>query len=117
MTEALLRLQDTLWWVLVDVEQETILDKYYRPQVIKDIAAIQATLLTYPSLTVMQEDLQALIWLVDSYTAATAERKVRVKAMLQEMWQAYQDEPKLYDASALRAKLERLQALLAKMAV
>lgn len=117
MTQALLRLGTTLWWVLVDVENEEIIDKYHRPDVIADIASIQNTLKLYPSPTVMDEDLQALIWLVNNYAGATAERKARVNAMLQEMWQAYQDEPKLYDAAQLRDKLARLQTLLAQMVV
>lgn len=117
MTEALLRLEGTLWWVKVDVEQEQILAQYYRPQVVKDIEAIEATLLTYPSLTVLQEDLQALVYLVNSYKDTTAERKARVIAMLNEMWQVYQDEPKLFDGAQLRARLEGLQILLAKMVV
>lgn len=117
MTEALLRLDKTLWWVLVDVEKEEILDKFYRPQVEKDITAIQNTLALYPDKSVMEEDLQALIWLVDNYKDATPARKERVKAMLKEMWQEYQNEPKLFDASQIRAKLERLQTLLKKMVV
>lgn len=117
MTQALLRLEGTLWWVKVDVEQEKILGQYYRPSVEADIAAIQATLLQYPSLSVLQEDLEALIWLVNNYEAATAERKARVIAMLNEMWTAYEQEPKLFEAAQLRARLVEMQTLLAKMVV
>jgi hypothetical protein len=117
MTQALLRLGTTLWWVLVDTEAETIIDKYHRPQVAADIAAIQNTLASYPSETTMENDLQAVISLVNNYAGATAERKARVVAMLNEMWQAYQKESKLFDAAQLREKLARLQGLLAQMVV
>jgi len=115
MTEALLRLGTTQWFVLVDVEKEEIIDKYFRPQVEKDILAMEETLKQYADPTIMEEDLQALIWLVNNYKDATAKRKERVIAMVQAMWQAYQDEPALYDGAQLRDRLERTKALLGKM--
>jgi len=115
MAEVLLRIADTQFWVLADTVTETILHTYKKSQVEADIAAIQATLQKYPDPAVMEEDLQALIWLVNNYKDATAERKARVIAMLQEMWQAFQDEPKIFDGAALRARLVDLRALLARM--
>jgi len=115
MTEALLRLGSTQWFVLVDIEKEEIIDKYYKPQVEKDIVAMQETLKQYADPTVMAEDLKALIWLVNNYKDATAERKARVIAMIQAMWQAYQNEPELYSGAQLRERLERTKALLGKM--
>lgn len=101
----------------MDVEQERILEQYYRPQVEADIAAINHTLLDYPSMTVMEEDLAAVIWLVNNYAGATQERKDRVTAMLNAMWLSYQNDPQLFEAAQLRARLENLQTLLAQMVV
>lgn len=115
MTEQLFQIGNTQFWVLADVEAEKILETYKRSQVIADIQAIQNTLAQYPDPTVMQQDLQDVIWLVDNFAGATKARKDRVKTMLQNMWEAYQDEPLLFEQAELRNKLERLQAILARM--
>lgn len=115
MTEQLFQIGNTQFWALADTVAETILETYKRSQVEADIQAIQNTLANYPDPTVMQQDLQDVIWLVDSFAGATQERKDRVKAMLQNMWEAYQDEPLLFEQAELRNRLERLQQLLARM--
>lgn len=115
MTEALLRLGSTQWFVLVDVEKEEIIDKYYRPQVEKDIVAMENTLKSYPDPTVAESDLQAVISLVNKHKDVNAERKARVINMIQDMWQAYQNKPEHYAGAQLRERLERTKALLGKM--
>lgn len=117
MTQALIRLQGTLWWVLVEVELEQIVAQYHRPRVEADIAAIETTLLQYPSMTTMEEDLAAIIWLVQNYDGATQERKDRVIAMVNDMWQSYQGDSQMLEAAQLRARLLDLQTLLAQMVV
>ena len=117
MADQLFQIGNTEFWVLAETVEERIIETYKRSQVEADIKAIQETLKRYPDPDVMQTDLKDLIWLVDNFAGATKERKTRVKAMLQSMWQAYQNEPKIYDAAELRNKLERLQILLKQMVV
>ena len=47
MTEALFRLGNTQWWILVDIEKEEIIDKYFKPQIEKDILSMEETLKQY----------------------------------------------------------------------
>ena len=115
MTEVLLRIADTQFWVLADTVKETIISTHKKSQVEADIAAIQETLLRYPDPTVQEQDLKDVIWLVDNAAGVTKERKDRVKALLRDMWETYQMAPEMFDASQLRARLEQLQTLLAKM--
>ena len=115
MTDKIFQIGNTNWYVLVDIEKEEILDKYHKPQLEATIAAIQEQLASYPDPSTAEEDMQALIWLVDNFTGASKERKDRVKALIRDMWNAYQDEPNILGAAELRARLEKLQNYLAQM--
>lgn len=115
MAEVLLRIADTQFWVLADTVTETILQVYKKSQVEADILAIQKTLLSYPDETVMEQDVQSIIYLIKNYQGATQEQKDRVIALVKAMWTAYQQDPLMFDAAQLRDKLERLQDLLARM--
>jgi uncharacterized lipoprotein YddW (UPF0748 family) len=115
MAQVLLRIADTQFWVLADTVEERILETYKRSQVEADIAAIENTLASYPDPSVAEQDLKDVIWLVDNFDGATAARKTRVKALLRDMWAAYEQEPVMFEQAQLRSRLENLQQLLAKM--
>ena len=114
MAQVLLRIADTQFWVLADTVEERILETYKRSQVEADIAAIENTLASYPDPSVAEEDLAGVISLVNA-APVTQARKDRVKALLADMWAAYEQEPIMFEQAQLRARLESLQTLLAKM--
>jgi len=115
MTEALFRLGNTQWWVLVDTEKEQILETYNKPQAQATLKAIDAQLATHPDPSQMEQDMQSLVWLVNNYQGATKEHKDRVKALIADMWQAYQDEPQILERAELRARRDQLAKLIKEM--
>ena len=115
MTERLFRVGETSWYVLVDIEKQEILDQYEKSATQATADQIESQLADYPDPSVIEEDIQALIWLVNNFEGVTQERKDRVKALIQSMYLAYQDEPELLERAELRARLDKLQSLLAQM--
>ena len=115
MSDQLFRLGTTQWWIQVDVQNERILDQFNKPQLTATIAAIQNQLASYPDPSVAEQDLIDVLMLVDNFTGATKERKDRVKKLLRDMWEAYQQDPQMLNRAELAARLERDQTLLAKM--
>ena len=113
--EQLYRVGDTDWWILVNTEEKSILEKYHKPQVKADIASIIQTLSAYPNPTEQEEDLKGIVYLIDK-AAITVARKNRAKKMLEDMWMAYEGKNTQIEAAQLRNKLEYLQGILIKMA-
>lgn len=117
MAIRLFHLEDTLWWVEVDTATQTITNKYHRPSVEADIAAITATLALpqYPQ----PSEVETFVAWVNSRIAAanwTAQVKATAVALMTSMYQAYQGgDPAYVDAAALIARRDALIELLARL--
>ena len=111
----LFRVGDTTWYVLVDVEKKQIISQHEKTQVQATADQIASQLVGLPDPSVMEDDLLAVIGLIDA-SAAPQARKDRVKALLRDMWATYQDaDTELVERAELRARLDRLNKLLAEM--
>jgi pyruvate-formate lyase len=115
MAEQLFRLGSTSWFVLVDTTKEQILETFNKAQTAATIAAITAQLESYPEPTQAEKDVKDILWLIDNFTAADPARKDRVKALVQAMYQSYQEDPQFLDAVQLRLRLEKLTKLYGEM--
>lgn len=107
---ALTRLPGSKWWIETDDTTFEITATYNKAQITANIAAIRATLLTYPDATQDATDVQSALTAIAN-TAWAQARKDRVSALVQSMYQAYQGNPRQLEAAALQARLDALIAL------
>jgi ADP-glucose pyrophosphorylase len=115
MTEKLFRVGTTSWYILVDMDKQEILSQHEKSQAQATIAQIESQLAEYPDPSQIESDVQSIIWLINKFDGATKEQKDRVKALVQDMYLAYQNEPELLERAELRARLDKLNKLLAQM--
>ena len=115
MAEKLYRVGDTDWYILVDTDTKQIIGQYNKSQTQATVDQIELQIAEYPDPSIVEDDIQALITLVNNYAGATAERKARVLGLLNDMYFAYQGEPVMLERAELRARLEKLNAILAQM--
>lgn len=106
----LTRLPGSKWWIETDETTFEIIGTYNKAQILADIAAIRATLLTYPVATQAATDVSAILnWITNN--AWAQDRKDRATAMVNQMYQDYQGDPQNMEAANLNARLDALIAL------
>lgn len=114
MAELLIRLENTKWYVLVDVEQEKILSQHNKLQVEADIAAIITTLERFPDPTTDEYAYGKLHELIQA-SKLTLDEKAYGKDLLDRMWASFSSDSTATELANLRSRLWQLQTLLGKM--
>lgn len=108
---ALTRLPLSKWWVETDDATGEITGTYNKASITADIKAIKETLLQYPDLTQDADDVNAMLESVKSVEVWNAARKKRVTTLIENMFQAYQQDPLQHETAQLTSKLNDLIAL------
>lgn len=107
---SLTRLPGSKWWIETDELSFDIIGTYNKAQINADIVAIRATLQTYPSPTQEAGDVASLLtWI--SGNAWPQERKDRVSALVNSMYQAYQGDARQLERARLQERLDAQIAL------
>ena len=107
---ALTRLPLSKWWIETDEVTGEITGSYNKAQILADIAAIQQTLLSYPSPSQDAMDVTSLLTVITN-SAWNATVKARITSLINRMYQAYKGDQINLDAAQLIAKLDGLIAL------
>ena len=106
---ALTRLPGSKLWVETS-DAGDFIAIYNKADIIADIAAIQQTLLSYPSPSQDATDVTSLLTVITN-SAWNATVKARITSLINRMYQAYQGDQINLDAAQLIAKLDGLIAL------
>lgn len=84
-----IKLPGEKWWIEFDEVNNEVIGSHYKPQITADIQAINATLdlPEYPKPTQVDNDVADLLAACDSHW--NDNKRARIKAMIQLMYQAY----------------------------
>jgi hypothetical protein len=104
------RLPLSKWWIETDDVTGEIIGTYNKAFITADIQAMKDTLAKEADPTQVGTDLSAILTLITK-TDWTPLRKARIVALVEQMYQAYQVEPRAVELAQLQERLDGLIAL------
>lgn len=103
------KLPGSKWWIETDDVTFEIIGTYNKAAITADIDAIRETLKQYPSPTQDASDIADLLTAIAGKWTPT--KNARIVSLINSMYQSYQDNPRILEATQLQIKLDGLIAL------